>query len=96
MALGGYDGSIKIDTKIDAKNFNTGIKKITGSLKNLAGAVGVAFGISALVKFGKEALNIASDLQEVENVVDVSFGNMKEKVEDFADTALEKFGMTEL
>lgn len=96
MALGGYDGSIKIDTKIDAKNFNTGIKKITGSLKNLAGAVGVAFGISALVKFGKEALNIASDLQEVENVVDVSFGNMKQKVEDFADTALEKFGMTEL
>lgn len=96
MALGGYDGSIKIDTKIDAKNFNTGIKKITGSLKNLAGAVGVAFGISALVKFGKEALNIASDLQEVENVVDVSFGNMKKKVEDFADTALEKFGMTEL
>ncbi len=96
MALGGYDGSIKIDTKIDAKNFNTGIKKITGSLKNLAGAVGIAFGISALVKFGKEALNIASDLQEVENVVDVSFGNMKQKVEDFADTALEKFGMTEL
>lgn len=96
MALGGYDGSIKIDTKIDAKNFNTGIKKITGSLKNLAGAVGVAFGISALVKFGKEALNIASDLQEVENVVDVSFGDMKQKVEDFADTALEKFGMTEL
>lgn len=96
MALGGYDGSIKIDTKIDTKNFNTGIKKITGSLKNLAGAVGVAFGISALVKFGKEALNIASDLQEVENVVEVSFGNMKQKVEDFADTALEKFGMTEL
>lgn len=96
MALGGYDGSIRIDTSLDAKNFNTGIKKITGSLKNLAGAVGIAFGIGALVKFGKEALNIASDLQEVENVVNVSFGNMKEMVEDFADTALEKFGMTEL
>lgn len=162
MALGGYDGSIKIDTKIDNSGFEKGnreqtaslksqaakraaiyrkegmsqseaMKKawseiertakrtnskiasnskkastkiqnnigtslgvISNSLKNLAGAVGVAFGISALVKFGKEALNIASDLQEVENVVEVSFGNMKQKVEDFADTALEKFGMTEL
>lgn len=96
MATGGYDGSIRIDTKIDSKNFNTGIKKITGSLKNLAGAVGIAFGVSSLIKFGKEALNIASDLQEVENVVDVSFGSMKQMVEDFADTALEKFGMTEL
>ena len=33
------------------------------------------------VDFGKEAIALASDLEEVQNVVDVSFGNMANQVE---------------
>lgn len=66
----GYDGSIRINTKLDRNGFNQGLNAIAGSLKKLGGAMGVAFGVTAMVKFGKEALNIASDLTEVQNVVE--------------------------
>ena len=86
------DGSILISTKVDQKGINTGLNSISKSLGKLAEIVGVAFGVSAIVKFGKEAVNMASDLQEVQNVVDTAFGAMSYKMEQFADTAIENFG----
>ena len=69
MAAGGYDGSINIDTKIDSSGFNrgvkgigTGINGITGSLKKMAAAVGIAFGIGAIVNFGKESVKASTEL----------------------------------
>lgn len=91
-----YDGSIKIDTSLNSKNFNTGLSKMTASLKSFAGAVGIAFGVTALIKFGKEALNLASDLQEVQNVTEVAFGDLTYMVEDFAESSIENFGMSEV
>lgn len=96
MAFGGYDGSIKIDTSINSKNFNSGISKIGASLKGLAGAVGVAFGVAALIRFSKEAVKLASNLEEVQNVVDVTFGAGNAKIEAFATSAIENFGLSEL
>ena len=48
--------------------------------------MGVAFGVTAMVKFGKEALNIASDLTEVQNVVETAFGAMSSQVDTWAKT----------
>lgn len=92
----GYDGSIRIDTRLNTGNFNKGISEITRSMKKLGAAIGVSFGVSALIKLGKEAINTASDLAEVQNVVDVAFGSMSDMVEEFAETSIEKFGMSEL
>lgn len=39
---------------------------------------------------------MASDLQEVQNVVDVSFGSMADQVEAFANTAVRSYGMSAL
>ena len=50
----------------------------------------------ALVKLGKEALEYASNIEEVQNVVDVSFGDMAEEVNQFAKTSAASFGMSEL
>lgn len=72
------------------------LNKIGLSVKKFAATVGIAFGVSTLIKFGKEAINLASDIQEVQNVVDTAFGAMSGMVEEFADTAIEKFGMSEL
>ena len=80
----GYDGSIRINTKLDRNGFNQGLNAIAGSLKKLGGAMGVAFGVTAMVKFGKEALNIASDLTEVQNVVETAFGAMSSQVDTWA------------
>lgn len=58
----GYDGSIRINTKLDHKGFTKGIDALGNSLKKLAGWVGVAFGVSAIVNFSKESIKAASDL----------------------------------
>ena len=44
----------------------------------------------------KEAIDISSALTEVQNVVDVTFGDMAYKVEELAKTSIQQFGMSEL
>lgn len=99
----GFDGSIRIDTKMDTNGFNagtraitSGLQSITHSLGGVAKAVGIAFGVGALIRFGQECIEIGSDIAEVQNVVDTAFGSMAYMVEDFADRAIDQFGMSEL
>ena len=68
MAMG-YDGSINIDTKIDSSGFNQGVNGLSGkldgitsSLKKLAAAAGIAFGVAAVVNFGKASVSAATEL----------------------------------
>lgn len=98
-----YDGSVIFSTKLDNTGFIKGVKGlpsalngVKGALSKVGAAVGVAFGIRALVSFGKEAISLASDLEEVQNVVDTAFGSMKQKCEDFAKTSVKTLGMSEL
>ncbi len=58
----GYDGSIRIDTSINSKGFNAGIKTIGNSLKGLLSAVGIAFGVAAVINFAKTSVQAASDM----------------------------------
>lgn len=44
----------------------------------------------------KKAIDISSDLTEVQNVVDVTFGDMARKVEDLSKVSIQDFGMSEL
>jgi hypothetical protein len=103
MAVSNADGSIILKTQVDQTGLNkgmatmkSGVKSLTGAFVKLGSAVGLAMGISAMVQFGKEAINLASDLEEVQNVVDVAFGEMSYKIEQFSKTAIENFGISEL
>lgn len=96
MAIGQGDGSIILSTKVDTSGINKGMNSIKGTIGKIGASIGVAFGVSALVNFGKAAVNLASDLQEVQNVVDVAFGDMSYKAEEFAKSAIENFGISEL
>lgn len=96
MAILGGDGSIILTTKIDQSGLNKGMASLKGAITKLGAAIGVAFGVRALVQFGKQAVQLASDLQEVQNVVDVAFGDMAYKIESFSKTAIENFGISEL
>lgn len=50
-----------------------------------------------LIQLGMESINVASDLEEVQNVVDVTFGSSgASKINDWAKTAQAQFGLTEL
>lgn len=53
-------------------------------------------GIWQLFSFGKQAVDISSDLTEVQNVIDVTFGKFKDRIEEFSKTSITDFGMSEL
>ena len=97
------DGKVIIDTQLNNKGFNKGIKGMKGQLGGLTNMVGKlgkmlasAFAVKAIVDFGKECIELGSDVQEVQNVVDTAFGDMAYKAEAFASTAITQFGMSSL
>lgn len=97
-----YDGSIRINTNINTKGLKGAEKDIRGSMDRISGAarkmaavIGSAFAIGKLVQFGKEALALGSDLEEVQNVVDVTFTTMSNKVNEFAKNAARAAGLSE-
>lgn len=49
----------------------------------------------ALMDFGKEAVQAASDLEEVQNVVDATFGKDAGRIAAWANSARKQFGLTE-
>lgn len=86
-----------------AKNLNTytmSTSKATKGTFSLASALGKMYATYWMLfrAFGKlgEAINISSDLTEVQNVVDVTFGKYKQLVEDMSNTSITDFGMSEL
>lgn len=67
---------------------------------SLAGAIGKFYATYWMVIRGlglfRNAIDISSDLTEVENVVRTTFGNMEYKVNDFVQNSIQQFGMSEL
>lgn len=57
--------------------------------------IGSAFAIGKLTQFGKECIELGSDLAEVQNVVDVTFTTMSDKVNEFAKNAMTSAGLSE-
>lgn len=97
------DGCLNFDTNINSEGFEKGLKSLSDmvgdikpKLKSLAMAVTAAFSVKKLVDFGRQSIETASDLAEVQNVVDTAFGESKQKMEDFADTAVKTYGISKL
>lgn len=85
------DGSIIINTKIDTSGFTKSASEmktqfggLASTAKKLGTAIAAAFSVRAIAQFAKECLDLGSDLQEVQNVVDVTFTTMSEQVNEFA------------
>lgn len=96
------DGSVIIDTRMDTSGVQNGVSAIKQSFNGLGSAVkkiglliGGAFAVGKLVQFGKECVELGSDLTEVQNVVDVTFTTMSDKVNEFAKNAMTSAGLSE-
>ena len=70
--------------------------KIKSAFGKIGKVLGIALSVAAIVNFGKQCIELGSDLAEVQNVVDVTFGALNREVEEFAQNALEQFGLSEL
>lgn len=78
----------------------TSTAKAKKGFSGLVGAIGKFYATYWLLIRGlgqfKKAIDISSDLTEVQNVVDVTFGNMADTMNKFASSALQNYGMSEL
>ena len=82
------------------ESYTKSTTRATKGTFSLAGAIGKIYAtywllFRAMGKI-KSAIDISSQLTEVQNVVDVTFGKMSHKIEEFTENSIEKFGMSEL
>lgn len=64
-------------------------------VKRIGFLIGSAFAVGKLIQFGKESIELGSDLAEVQNVVDVTFTTMSDRVNEFAKNAMTSAGLSE-
>lgn len=69
--------------------------KMATTLKNFAKTALSLYSIKKLFDFGAESIELASNLQEVQNVVDVTFGSLNKEVNEFAKNAVTSYGLSE-
>ena len=97
-------GKVHLDLETNYAGFQKQLKGIsgraTGMVSSAFGSLGRviagAFAVTKLVQFGKASIALASDLQEVQNVVDVVFGESASQINNFAKTAINAYGLSEL
>lgn len=94
--------AVDFELLLNSNKFNQGIKTagntiqksgIQNSLKSIGKAAIAAFSVKAVVDFTKSCLELGSNLTEVQNVVDVTFGNLNTQVNEFAKNAIDQFGL---
>ena len=83
-----WDNAVKDSTDKGEGFFN-------GMLKGIVGAISAAGITKLILDWGKAAIQAASDLQEVQNVVDVTFGDSARQNQTWAETAGKQYGLTE-
>ena len=75
------------------------VTRATGGFDNAAGklisTLAKLVSVGAIVKFGKQCIEAASDLQEVANVMNVTFGESAVLVDKWAKTQAASFGLSE-
>lgn len=87
----------------ESKKWDASVDESTGNMESSFSAFlkGVAKGFVAagigkmLIGLGKDAIAAASDLEEVQNVVDVTFGDSAGRIEAWAKSAGKQYGLTE-
>lgn len=88
---------MQVQNKVDAMTtrVNNNLKKMSGTFDKIGKMVASVFAIGAVTKFTQSCLDLGSNLQEVQNVVDVTFGSMSNKVNEFAKNAWKTVGLSE-
>ena len=88
-------GQIGLDLVVNQKQFNKQIKGVESLASKAGKTLAAAFAVKQVANFGKECVKLGSDLQEVQNVVDVTFPSMSATVDKFAKDAASSFGLSE-
>ena len=85
-------GRVGLGVDLESNPFD---RQLNALAKKAASTLAAAFSVKKLVDFGKSCIEMGSDLAEVQNVVDVTFGKLTGKVDEFAKSAAMQFGLSE-
>ena len=88
-------GQIGLDLVINQGEFKKQLAGIQGMAKKAGLALAAAFSVKKLIDFSAQCIELGSDLQEVQNVVDVTFPQMSKQVDNFAEIPAASFGLSE-
>jgi hypothetical protein len=69
-------------------------KKISNTMRNALGAIGVGFSLNAVVNGVKDVVNAASDLGEATNAINVAFGDSSKEIIKFGKNAAQAIGLS--
>jgi hypothetical protein len=94
---------VTCDIEKESKKWDDAVKESTdkgegffkGMLKGIVGAISAAGIAKLILDWGKAAVSAASDLAEVQNVVDVTFGDSARQIQTWAEQAGKQYGLTE-
>ena len=99
-------GRIDLDLGINASGFKRQLNSVgktakaqtsamSGMFGKLGSVIAATFAVGAIVNFSKACIELGSDLAEVQNVVDVTYGGMSDRVNQFAKDAMTSYGLSE-
>ena len=94
----GFQSQVNRAAQSATKRLNSvgsGANGLTSAFKRLGTVIAGAFAVEKIVSFGKQCIELGSDLAEVQNVVDVTFPTMSAQVDKFAQSAAATFGLSE-
>lgn len=97
-------GSAQLDLGINYRQFDRQLGNISrraetsvgSAFKKLGAVIVSAFAVKKITEFSLKLTKMGSDLYEVQNVVDTTFGNMSDSVNRFSKTAIKDLGMSQL
>ena len=93
--MGDSVGQVGLDLVLNKGEFESGLNSITKLATNAGKLLAGAFAVGKLISFGKECIELSSNLSEVQNVVDTVFPTMNRQIDNFARNAAAQFGLSE-
>ena len=93
--MGTKIGDVELGLVVNQQGFTNQLNGIQSKVMGFAKMLAGAFAVKKLIDFGSQAIKLGSDLNEVQNVVDVAFPKMSKQVDEFAKNAMYASGLSE-
>ncbi len=94
-SVGSKFRSVGADMRKEASKIKGSVNGVSDSFRNLGATIASVFAIRKIAGFASSMTELGSDLEEVQNVVDVTFTTMSEKINEFAVNAEKSAGLSE-
>lgn len=94
-SVGSKFRSVGAGMRKEASKIKGSVNGVSDSFRNLGATIASVFAVRKIAGFASSMTELGSDLEEVQNVVDVTFTTMSDKINEFAINAEKSAGLSE-